>query len=120
MNNAGVTRDNPLFRMSEDDWDVVLDVHLRGTFLVLRAVQADIVEAEWAGSSTSVAVGARQPRAGEYAAAKAGVRAPIAEATAVRRVGMPDGVAGLVSYSSSAKAGFVSGQVKYVAGGPVD
>src|SRR6266704_5727796 len=39
VNNAGVIRDNLLFKMSEDDWDTVLDVHLRGAFLMSRSVQ---------------------------------------------------------------------------------
>ena len=36
VNNAGVTRDNLLFKMSDDDWDVVMGVHLRGAFLMSR------------------------------------------------------------------------------------
>jgi 3-oxoacyl-[acyl-carrier protein] reductase len=34
VNNAGVTRDNLLFKMSESDWDTVLNVHLKGAFLI--------------------------------------------------------------------------------------
>jgi 3-oxoacyl-[acyl-carrier protein] reductase len=45
VNNAGVTRDNLLFRMTEDDWDVVMGVHLRGAFLVTRAAQKHMVDA---------------------------------------------------------------------------
>ena len=37
VNNAGVTRDNLLFKMSDDDWDTVMNVHLRGAFLMSRA-----------------------------------------------------------------------------------
>src|ERR1700728_2756767 len=37
VNNAGVLRDNLLFKMSEDDWDTVMGVHLRGAFLLTRA-----------------------------------------------------------------------------------
>src|SRR5688500_8688884 len=33
MNNAGITRDNLLFKMTEDDWDLVMNVHLKGHFL---------------------------------------------------------------------------------------
>src|SRR6476659_9504889 len=40
VNNAGITRDNLLFKMSVDDWDAVLGVHLRGAFLMSRAAQA--------------------------------------------------------------------------------
>src|SRR5580692_6427697 len=44
VNNAGVLRDNLLFKMTEDDWDTVLGVHLRGTFLMSRAVQKYMVD----------------------------------------------------------------------------
>ena len=39
VNNAGVIRDNLLFKMTDDDWDTVLGVHLRFAFLMSRAVQ---------------------------------------------------------------------------------
>src|SRR5688572_17075905 len=39
VNNAGVTRDNLLFKMSEEDWDTVMAVHLKGAFLMTRAAQ---------------------------------------------------------------------------------
>src|SRR5208283_5025222 len=39
VNNAGLLRDNLLFKMSDDDWDTVLNVHLRGSFLMTRACQ---------------------------------------------------------------------------------
>ncbi|MBA8796105.1 3-oxoacyl-[acyl-carrier protein] reductase [Friedmanniella endophytica] len=75
VNNAGVIRDNLLFRMSVDDWDTVLGVHLRGAFLMTRAVQAQMVEAGWGRivnlSSTS-ALGNRGQV--NYAAAKAGMQ----------------------------------------------
>jgi 3-oxoacyl-[acyl-carrier protein] reductase len=51
VNNAGVTRDNLLFKMSDADWDVVMHVHLRGSFLMARAVQKHMTEATW-GRST--------------------------------------------------------------------
>src|SRR5262249_49484609 len=43
VNNAGITRDNLLFRMDESDWDAVMGVHLRGSFLMTRAVQKHMV-----------------------------------------------------------------------------
>src|SRR3712207_741811 len=39
VNNAGVLRDNLAFKMSEEDWDAVLDVHLKGSFLCSKAAQ---------------------------------------------------------------------------------
>ncbi|WP_127794415.1 3-oxoacyl-ACP reductase FabG [Agromyces sp. LHK192] len=164
VNNAGILRDNLLFKMSETDWDAVMDVHLRGAFLMTRAVQAHQVDAGWGRivnlSSTS-ALGNRGQA--NYAAAKAGMQgftktlaielgrygvtanavAPgfietdMTKATAERigvgfddfvaamvkeipvaRSGRPEDVAAAVSYFCSEDAGFVSGQVLYVAGGP--
>jgi len=164
VNNAGVIRDNLLFKMSEEDWDTVLAVHLRGAFLMSRAAQQYMTEAKWGRivnlSSTS-ALGNRGQA--NYAAAKAGMQgftktlalelgpfgitvnaiAPgfiatdmtaataarqgvdfadyqkaAAEQIPVRRVGQPEDIAHVVSFLAGDGAGFVSGQVIYVAGGP--
>jgi 3-oxoacyl-[acyl-carrier protein] reductase len=75
INNAGILRDNLLFKMTDDDWDAVIGVHLRGAFLMSRAVQSFQVEAKWGRivslSSTS-ALGNRGQA--NYAAAKAGIQ----------------------------------------------
>ena len=75
VNNAGILRDNLLFKMSVGDWDAVLSVHLRGAFLMTRAVQASMVEAKFGRivnlSSTS-ALGNRGQV--NYSAAKAGMQ----------------------------------------------
>jgi 3-oxoacyl-[acyl-carrier protein] reductase len=75
VNNAGITRDNLLFKMTEDDWDSVLAVHLRGAFLMSRAAQSYMTSAGWGRivnlSSTS-ALGNRGQA--NYAAAKAGMQ----------------------------------------------
>src|SRR6478609_12138415 len=47
VNNAGVLRDNLLFKMSGADWDTVMQVHLRGTFLMTRAAQRHMTAAKW-------------------------------------------------------------------------
>ncbi len=75
VNNAGITRDNLLFKMTDDDWDSVIAVHLRGAFLMSRAAQAHMAKAGWGRivnlSSTS-ALGNRGQA--NYAAAKAGMQ----------------------------------------------
>lgn len=164
VNNAGVTRDNLLFKMSDADWDTVMDVHLRGAFLMTRTTQKYMVQAGWGRvvnlSSTS-ALGNRGQA--NYAAAKAGlqgftktlaielgrfgitansvapgfIQTEMTRATAERigenwesyvaarasqipvgRAGVPEDIAHAVSFFVSEGAGFVSGQVLYVAGGP--
>ena len=164
VNNAGVTRDNLLFKMSDADWDVVMNVHLRGSFLMSRAAQKHMIEAKWGRivnlSSTS-ALGNRGQA--NYSTAKAGlqgftktlaielgkfgvtansiapgfIQTEMTKATAERigeewesyvakraaaipvaRAGIPEDIAHTVSFFVSEGAGFISGQVIYVAGGP--
>ena len=165
VNNAGVIRDNLLFKMTEDDWDTVLGVHLRGAFLMSRAAQKHMVDQRFGrivNLSSSSALGNRGQV--NYSAAKAGMQgftktlaielgqfgitanavAPgfiatdMTAATAervgvsfdvfqkaaadripVRRIGQPNDVAHTISFLVSEGAGFVSGQVIYVAGGPL-
>jgi len=75
VNNAGITRDAMLFKMTEEDWDSVINVHLRGHFLMTKATQKYMTQAKWGRvvnlSSTS-ALGNRGQV--NYAAAKAGVQ----------------------------------------------
>lgn len=71
VNNAGLLRDNLSFKMSEEDWDMVLDVHLKGSFLCSKAVQKYMVEQEYGKivmTSSIVALGNRGQA--NYSAAK--------------------------------------------------
>jgi 3-oxoacyl-[acyl-carrier protein] reductase len=72
---AGIIRDNLLFKMSDDDWDDVIDTHLKGTFFAVRAAQKQMVEQRSGKmvliSSTS-ALGNRGQT--NYATAKAGLQ----------------------------------------------
>ncbi|MCU7825963.1 3-oxoacyl-ACP reductase FabG [Kitasatospora sp. DSM 101779] len=166
VNNAGITRDNLLFKMTAADWDAVMNVHLRGSFLMSRAVQGHMTKAGWGRiinlSSTS-ALGNRGQA--NYSAAKAGIqgftktlaielgrfgitanaiapgfietemtaetarrigmtfddfKAAAATQIPVARTGRPEDIAHAVSFFAGEGAGFVSGQVLYVAGGPQD
>ena len=158
-------RDNLLFKMTENDWDTVLGVHLRGAFLMSRAAQKHMVDQRFGrivNLSSSSALGNRGQV--NYSAAKAGLqgftktlaielgqfgitanavapgfivtdmtaataagsacpsttsRPPPRSQIPVRRVGQVEDVAHVISFLCSEGAGFVSGQVIYVAGGPL-
>ncbi|MGP3534235.1 3-oxoacyl-ACP reductase FabG [Microbacterium sp. RD1] len=165
VNNAGIIRDNLLFKMTAGDWDAVMGVHLRGAFLMSKAAQAYMTKEGFGrivNMSSTSALGNRGQA--NYAAAKAGIQgftktlaielgkfgvtvnsiAPgwiqteMTAATAERmgvpfeelleqwagqipvaRVGQPEDIAAAVSFFVSEDAGFVSGQILYVAGGPL-
>jgi 3-oxoacyl-[acyl-carrier protein] reductase len=75
VNNAGVIRDNLLFKMTDDDWDTVMGVHLRGAFEMTRAVQKYMVKQRYGrivNLSSSSALGNRGQV--NYSAAKAGLQ----------------------------------------------
>jgi 3-oxoacyl-[acyl-carrier protein] reductase len=75
VNNAGVTRDNLLFKMTADDWDTVMGVHLRGTFAITKAAQKYLVEQRYGriiNLSSTAALGNRGQA--NYSAAKAGLQ----------------------------------------------
>lgn len=164
VNNAGILRDNLLFKMTTGDWDAVMNVHLRGSFLMSRAMQSHMVAAKWGRIVSLSSVSALGNRGqANYSAAKAGLQgftktlaielgkfgvtanaiAPgfiatdMTKATAERvgmsfddfvvaavadipvaRPGYPEDIAAAVSFFVREDAGFVSGQVLYVAGGP--
>lgn len=75
VNNAGTTRDALLMRMSEEDWDIVLDTNLKGTFHTCRAVQRHMMKNRYGRivNITSVAGLAGNPGQVNYCAAKAGI-----------------------------------------------
>lgn len=165
VNNAGVTRDNVLRKMTVEDWDTVVDVNMRGPFLFSQAVLPYMRDAGW-GRIVNLSSASALGNFGQsnYAAAKAGIQGltktlaielgkygvtvnavgpgfietAMTVATAARmgisfeelkasaipgipvgRVGVPDDIAAAVSFFSSEGASFVSGQVLYVAGGPL-
>ena len=166
INNAGILRDNLLFKMTYEEFEKVLSVHLGGAFLMAKAVQEHMVAEKFGrivSMSSTSALGNRGQT--NYSAAKAGIQgmtktwaielgkfgvtanaiAPgfietdMTKATAERvgvdfedfkkaaisqipvgRAGKPEDIANTASFLVSEGAGFVSGQVIYVAGGPKD
>lgn len=75
VNNAGITRDNLLFKMMDSDWDAVLGVHLRGAFLMSRTAQKYMTEQGWGRIVNLSSTGALGNRGqANYAAAKAGMQ----------------------------------------------
>jgi 3-oxoacyl-[acyl-carrier protein] reductase len=164
VNNAGVIRDNLLFKMTEDDWDTVMNVHLRGAFLCCREAQKHMV-AQQSGKIVNLSSRSALGNRGQanYSAAKAGIqgftrtlaielgpfginvnavapgfiatamtdatarrvgiepdefRQAAAAAVPLRRVGVPEDVAGVVAFLASDDAAYVTGQTIYVDGGP--
>lgn len=165
VNNAGAARDNLLFHLSPADWDLVLGVNLRGTFLMTQAVAEHMAKLGW-GRVVNLSSIAAIGNVGQvnYSAAKAGVegltktlalelgplnitvnavapgyiatemtaalagragrsaaehQAEVAASIPLGRVGQPEDIANVVSFLAGEQAGFVSGQVIHVAGGPV-
>ena len=75
VNNAGITRDNLLFKMSEDDWDLVIGVHLKGAFLMTKAAQKHFVAQKYGKIVNLSSVSALGNRGqANYAAAKMGIQ----------------------------------------------
>ena len=75
VNNAGITRDGLLMRMREEDWDAVLRVNLKGTFLFSKAVIRTMIAAKYGRIVNIASVAGLMGNAGQanYAASKAGV-----------------------------------------------
>lgn len=166
VNNAGIIRDNLIFKMPVEDWDAVMNVHLRGAFLMTKATQTHMT-AENHGRIINLSSTSAQGNRGQanYSAAKAGVQgftktlaielgkfgitanavapgfiatemtkqsaqrmnmsfedflAAAATHIPVGRVGQPEDIAAMISFLASEEAGYVSGQIIYVAGGPKD
>ena len=166
VNNAGIIRDNLIFKMSVADWDAVMAVHLRGAFLMTRACQTHMTAKRY-GRIVNLSSTSAQGNRGQvnYSAAKAGMqgftktlaielgrfgvtanaiapgfietemtaetaerigisfedlKAQASAAVPVARTGTPADIAHAVSFFASEGAGFTTGQVLYVAGGPGD
>ncbi|WP_210438454.1 3-oxoacyl-ACP reductase FabG [Nocardioides xinjiangensis] len=75
VNNAGITRDNLLFKMTEEDWDLVMGVHLKGVFNMTKAAQSRFVEQRYGKILNLSSVSALGNRGqANYSAAKMGIQ----------------------------------------------
>lgn len=75
INNAGITRDNLLFKLTEEDWDAVMNVHLKGAFLMSKAAQKTFVDQKYGKILNLSSISANGNRGqANYSAAKAGVQ----------------------------------------------
>ncbi len=75
VNNAGITRDNLVLRLSEEDWDQVLDTNLKGSFLCIRSFAKSMVKHRWGRivNVSSVVGLTGNPGQANYVASKAGL-----------------------------------------------
>jgi len=75
VNNAGITRDNLFMRMSDEEWQSVLDVNLTSAFRLMRGSLRGMMKARWGRiiSISSIVGATGNPGQGNYAAAKAGL-----------------------------------------------
>jgi len=75
VNNAGVLRDNLLFKMTDDDWTIVMEVHLRGAFLASQIAQKHMVNAKYGRIVSMSSISALGNRGqANYSTAKAGLQ----------------------------------------------
>ncbi|WP_198006369.1 3-oxoacyl-[acyl-carrier-protein] reductase [Alkaliphilus oremlandii] len=75
VNNAGITRDNLLIKMKEEDWDQVMDINLKGAFLCTKAVARKMIKQKYGRiiNLASVVGIVGNPGQGNYCASKAGI-----------------------------------------------
>jgi 3-oxoacyl-[acyl-carrier protein] reductase len=139
VNNAGVTKDGLLLRMSEDDWDFVVDTNLKGAFNMVKAFQRSILKQKNYAASKAGVIGFTKSLAREFAGrgVTANVIAPgfistdmtgvlddkvkaaVLEKIPLGDFGQADDIAAAALFLASAEARYITGQVLAVDGGMV-
>ena len=115
VNNAGITRDNLFMRMSDDEWNSVINVNLTATFKLCKGVMRGMMKARWGRivNISSVVGATGNPGQANYAASKAGMVGQIPAG----RMGEASEIASAVVYLASPEAAYVTGTTLHVNGG---
>ena len=143
VNNAGLTRDNILLRLKDDDWNAVIDANLRGAFATIRAATRGMMKRRWGRiiniSSVVGLIGLTKSVAKEFASRNilANVIAPgfietdmtaamtpearttMSAQIPLERLGTPQDVANAVAFLASEQSAYITGQVLVIDGGLV-
>ena len=141
VNNAGITRDNLIMKMSEEDFDAVINANLKGCFNTIKAVSRQMLRQRSGRIINITSVSGILGNAGQanYSASKAGITvngiAPgfvdtdmtkvlpeqVREAATAQiplgRFGQPEDIANMAVYLASEKASYITGQIISVDGG---
>src|SRR5690606_2571523 len=135
VNNAGITRDNLMLRMKEDEWESVITTNLDSVFRMTRAFVRGMTKARWGRIISISSVVASSGNAGQanYAAAKAGMEGfidtdmtralPEEQAKALTsriplgRYGQAHEIAAVVGFLASQEAGYITGETIHANGG---
>src|SRR5574341_1319979 len=121
VNNAGITRDGLILRMKDEDWDLVLGINLKGSFLCTKAGLIGLTKTiarEYANRNiTANAVAPGFIDTAMTQALSETVRAELAKQIPLGRLGASEDVANAVRFLASPAAAYITGQVIHVNGG---
>ena len=114
VNNAGITRDNLLLRMKDDDWDAIINTNLKSVYRLSKAVLRGMMKARY---GRIINIGSVVGASGMTRALAEAQREKLVERIPLGRLGMPEDVAQAVAFLASAGAGYITGATLHVNGG---